>query len=128
MVGYSCSEILVGVIRSAFEHARGVIGYFPEGQFGKRILIEYYGDVTMEANLLGNMDLDRRCWEGLTFVSGETSKTYTVHISNEVKKNEGRIHLPWTALPWSNPLCVLNEPQSSVSNRSFQAVLVSTET
>lgn len=53
-------------------------------------------------NLHVNEDLDRRYGPGVVLLGMKGYQTYTVHISDDLKDSDGRIHNAWIVHPVFN--------------------------
>lgn len=74
------------------DHERPGSRCFAKVQFGKRMVNLYHSSTLMYPNLNGDKDFKRRYEEVVMFVSVEESQTCSVHIKNEFKGSDRRIH------------------------------------
>lgn len=56
------------------------------------MVIGYYSGPVIYDNLYGDMDLERRQWEGVMSASVKEFQTYAVHFNNDVKGRKVKSH------------------------------------
>lgn len=86
------------------------MGCFVRAQLGKRMVLGYYSDSLMYTNLYPDKSLDSRYWSEVMSVSEKDFQTYAVHIRENVKDSNGRIHHTLIVAARFNPLRLINDP------------------
>lgn len=72
--------------------------------------VTLYSSTLMHANLYGDHDLENMYGYGVMSVSMKEFQTYVVHICNDVKDNNWRIHHVWIDLAKYIPLRFIDDP------------------
>lgn len=82
----------------------------------------YYSGTLMYTSMYSDKELDRSYGEGVMFESVKEFKTYSAHITDDVKNIDGRVHHAWIVPAVLNPQGFINDHRYVEDERTLLVV------